>query len=488
MSEDPLLWWRTKAQLYPSLATLARTYLACPSSSVASERLFSGAGIIYDKKSSPCDSSPEDNGAVVSYPVQKQDQVGQSDLVSRIYQGPDYSPNVFVCSSASQCNRVYGRASIWSVASSQNSDEEPHGSQKKDVACLEDFEDEDGLSCLIVPTFSMPQLLHKPEAEVPLWAWNSESTHVPRFSRGSQHWGRSSRDNPSKRGVNNCRCCRKRICKYCEETCLKFRSSEFLPGNTDVSFLSTSSAVSIRVPPSCSPKKSLSGKSHRISETCCACVCAESFARKCADETTVCERSHCFQNKNRRSIDLPQSLGTSVSVISNSIHGPCCCRSDRSQRRTGKAASCRNGSSSFRTVGSSAATSSLCDVGVLPDGETMRGSFIAPMMPASIISPYHRKIQSENFKARLFPSGPTIVTTIVPLGPQSTHMICPHCRSEVDTATKTSPSPMAWVASLLICCLGCPFGCCLIPCCIPSCMDVKHTCPKCYTRLGKYVQ
>ncbi|KAF2347071.1 HAT C-terminal dimerization domain [Trinorchestia longiramus] len=49
--EDPRLWWRTKAQSYPSLATLARTYLACPSSSVASERLCSGVSIIYDERS-----------------------------------------------------------------------------------------------------------------------------------------------------------------------------------------------------------------------------------------------------------------------------------------------------------------------------------------------------------------------------------------------------------------------------------------------------
>lgn len=52
MSEDPLLWWSKNAESYPSLAALARTYLACPSSSVASERLFSGAGIIYDEKRS----------------------------------------------------------------------------------------------------------------------------------------------------------------------------------------------------------------------------------------------------------------------------------------------------------------------------------------------------------------------------------------------------------------------------------------------------
>ena len=51
-SEDPLLWWSSNKDLFPELAELARSYLACPSSRVASERLFSGAGMIYDEKRS----------------------------------------------------------------------------------------------------------------------------------------------------------------------------------------------------------------------------------------------------------------------------------------------------------------------------------------------------------------------------------------------------------------------------------------------------
>ena len=51
-SEDPLLWWSSNKDLFPELAELARSYLACSSSSVASERLFSGAGMIYDEKRS----------------------------------------------------------------------------------------------------------------------------------------------------------------------------------------------------------------------------------------------------------------------------------------------------------------------------------------------------------------------------------------------------------------------------------------------------
>ncbi|KAK7079906.1 hypothetical protein SK128_000359, partial [Halocaridina rubra] len=47
-----------------------------------------------------------------------------------------------------------------------------------------------------------------------------------------------------------------------------------------------------------------------------------------------------------------------------------------------------------------------------------------------------------------------IVTTVVPLGSQSTHMICPHCHAEINTATKTSPSMVAWLSGFIICILG----------------------------------
>ncbi|XP_066971043.1 lipopolysaccharide-induced tumor necrosis factor-alpha factor homolog isoform X1 [Macrobrachium rosenbergii] len=79
-----------------------------------------------------------------------------------------------------------------------------------------------------------------------------------------------------------------------------------------------------------------------------------------------------------------------------------------------------------------------------------------------------------------------IVTTVVPLGSQSTHMICPHCHAEIDTATKTSPSLVAWLSGFIICILGCWMGCCLIPCCINECMNVEHNCPNCNSFLGKY--
>lgn len=82
----------------------------------------------------------------------------------------------------------------------------------------------------------------------------------------------------------------------------------------------------------------------------------------------------------------------------------------------------------------------------------------------------------------------TVVTTVVPLGSQSTHMICPHCQAEVDTTTKTSPSVVAWLSGFIICILGCWMGCCLIPCCMDDCMNVEHSCPHCNAFLGKYTR
>ena len=50
--EDPLKWWKMHEKSFPDLAQLARSYLACPPTRVASERLFSGAGLVYDLKRS----------------------------------------------------------------------------------------------------------------------------------------------------------------------------------------------------------------------------------------------------------------------------------------------------------------------------------------------------------------------------------------------------------------------------------------------------
>lgn len=51
-------------------------------------------------------------------------------------------------------------------------------------------------------------------------------------------------------------------------------------------------------------------------------------------------------------------------------------------------------------------------------------------------------------------NGPTIVTTIVPLGPGSTHTICPHCHAEIDTTTKTEPGMIAYISGVVIALMG----------------------------------
>jgi len=48
-SQNPLSWWATNHQKYPSVATVARWLLAVPATSVASERLFSKAGNVITK-------------------------------------------------------------------------------------------------------------------------------------------------------------------------------------------------------------------------------------------------------------------------------------------------------------------------------------------------------------------------------------------------------------------------------------------------------
>ena len=50
--------------------------------------------------------------------------------------------------------------------------------------------------------------------------------------------------------------------------------------------------------------------------------------------------------------------------------------------------------------------------------------------------------------------GPTIVTTVVPVGPQTTHTICPSCRLEIDTKTKTEPGIIAYISGVVIALLG----------------------------------
>ena len=47
---NPFMWWRENGQRYPLLTKIAslRRYLSSPPTSVSSERVFSGAGNIYE--------------------------------------------------------------------------------------------------------------------------------------------------------------------------------------------------------------------------------------------------------------------------------------------------------------------------------------------------------------------------------------------------------------------------------------------------------
>ena len=51
-SEDinPFNWWASNQTRFPSIAVVARQYLAIPATSVASERLFSKCGLIYSNR------------------------------------------------------------------------------------------------------------------------------------------------------------------------------------------------------------------------------------------------------------------------------------------------------------------------------------------------------------------------------------------------------------------------------------------------------
>ncbi|CAO1333873.1 unnamed protein product [Diamesa hyperborea] len=79
-----------------------------------------------------------------------------------------------------------------------------------------------------------------------------------------------------------------------------------------------------------------------------------------------------------------------------------------------------------------------------------------------------------------------IVTTVVPIGPHATHMICPNCHCEINTKTRSSPGLIAYVSGFLIAVFGCWLGCCLIPCCLDECMDTHHQCPNCEFYLGRH--
>jgi len=63
-SQNPLSWWATNCQKYPSVAAVARRLLAVPATSVASEHLFSKAGNVITKKQN-CLASAKPHSSVL---------------------------------------------------------------------------------------------------------------------------------------------------------------------------------------------------------------------------------------------------------------------------------------------------------------------------------------------------------------------------------------------------------------------------------------
>ena len=82
-------WWTNNRLRFPKLASIAQKYLCAPPTSVASERLFSGAGLIYDEARNRL--SP-DNAEMVLF-VKKNFEYINCDLASENRPYDIFNPN-----------------------------------------------------------------------------------------------------------------------------------------------------------------------------------------------------------------------------------------------------------------------------------------------------------------------------------------------------------------------------------------------------------
>lgn len=83
------------------------------------------------------------------------------------------------------------------------------------------------------------------------------------------------------------------------------------------------------------------------------------------------------------------------------------------------------------------------------------------------------------------PPGTVIIVNQPNYGPNPIDMVCPHCQSQIRTATDSEPGPLAWILAGVLCVVGL-WPCACIPCCIDSLNAVTHKCPSCKKFLGRY--
>ncbi|CAL1687489.1 unnamed protein product [Lasius platythorax] len=77
----------------------------------------------------------------------------------------------------------------------------------------------------------------------------------------------------------------------------------------------------------------------------------------------------------------------------------------------------------------------------------------------------------------------TVIITEAAFGPETQHMVCPHCRVNISTNVETEANIKTHLFALLLCVLGLW---CFAPCpyCMDNCMVKKHYCPSCGSYLG----